>query len=121
MAQGDRLARCLALRTAVARAPPIDLLLSGKLSLDMTISEIARQLGRRGGLTRAKRLSHQRLTDIARMGANARRESRQLARAIRQNFAYVSALHRLRPPTEIRPESASSGPLPGIYDHKSQD
>jgi hypothetical protein len=55
------------------------------------------------------------------MGARARAESLHLAKAIRSNFDYVSALHRLHPPPEVRPESAFSGTLPGIYDRENQD
>ena len=81
----------------------------------MTTAEIARRLGRRGGLSRARRLSSQRRAEIARMGAKARRDSLRLAEAIRNNFDYVSAVHQLHPPADVRSESVFSGPLPGIY------
>jgi hypothetical protein len=81
----------------------------------MTIAEIARTLGRRGGLSRARRLSSQRRAEIARMGARARRDSLRLAAAIRNNFDYVRAVHYLHPPAVVRSESVFSGPLPGIY------
>lgn len=82
----------------------------------MTISEIARTLGRRGGLSRARRLSSRRRAEIARMGARARGESLRLAEAIRNNFDYVAAIHQLRPPRDVRSESVFSGPLPGIHE-----
>ena len=82
----------------------------------MTISEIARTLGRRGGLSRARRLSSRRRAEIARMGARARAESLRLAEAIRNNFDYVGAIHQLHTPKAVRSESTLSKPLPGIYD-----
>jgi hypothetical protein len=87
----------------------------------MTIADIARTLGRRGGLSRARRLSSQRRAEIARMGARARRDSLRLAEAIRNNFDYVSAVHHLHPPAGIRSESVFSGPLPGIYGDEEAD
>jgi hypothetical protein len=87
----------------------------------MRISEIAARLGRRGGLSRAKRLSKQRLREIARMGATARAESLRLAEAIRNNFDHVSAMQQLRRPPEVRTESTVSGPLPGVYGSTIED
>jgi len=55
------------------------------------------------------------------MGAKARGESIRLAKAIRNNFDYVSAIHRLHPPKQVRSESMFSGTLPGIYDGENQD
>jgi len=87
----------------------------------MTISQIASTLGRRGGLSRGQRLSKQRLTEIARMGARARAESLRLARAIRNNFDYGSAMQQLHPPQKVRAESIVSAPLPGIYASSNED
>jgi hypothetical protein len=81
----------------------------------MELAEIARALGRRGGLSRARRLSKQRLEDIARSGARARGESIRLARAIRANFDYLRAIHELNPPAVVRSESTCRRKLPGIY------
>jgi hypothetical protein len=81
----------------------------------MDFSGIARALGRRGGLSRARRLSGRRRADIARMGAAARSESFRLAEAIRTNFDYVSAIDRLRPPEQVRSEPTCNRRLPGIY------
>lgn len=81
----------------------------------MDTSELARTLGRRGGLRRAQRLSRQRRADIARMGAKARAESLRLAEAIRNNFDYVSVIERLDSPRPILSEPASRRALPGIY------
>jgi hypothetical protein len=87
----------------------------------MKISEMARALGRRGGLSRAQRLSNRRLAEIARMGARARGESLRLAGAIRNNFEYVRAIHRLHPPKQVRSESTCSGTLPGIHGTETED
>jgi hypothetical protein len=87
----------------------------------MTISEIASTLGRRGGLSRARRLSSRRRAEIARMGARARGESLRLAAAIRNNFDYVSAIQQLHPASDVRSQSVFSGPLPGIYECEDKD
>jgi hypothetical protein len=87
----------------------------------MSLSEMARTLGRRGGLHRAQRLSHRRRTDIARMGAKARVESLRLAEVIRNNFDYARALDRLNPPTPVRPEATCPRPLPGLHGAQIKD
>jgi hypothetical protein len=81
----------------------------------MQISEMARALGSRGGLSRARRLSSERLADIARAGATARGESLRLARAILANFDYANAIRELHPPRPVRSESRCGRKLPGIY------
>jgi hypothetical protein len=81
----------------------------------MQISEMARALGSLGGRSRARRLSSERLADIARTGARARGESLHLARAIQTNFDYVNAIRELHPPRPVRSETRCSGRLPGIY------
>jgi hypothetical protein len=81
----------------------------------MQISEMAKALGRRGGLSRARRLSSRRMADIARAGASARGESFRLARAIRTNCDYVRAIRELHPPKPIRSEARCGGRLPGLY------
>jgi len=81
----------------------------------MQISEMARALGRRGGLSRARRLSSERRADIARAGASARGESLRLTRAILTNFDYVDAIRELHPPIPVRSETRCRGRLPGIY------
>ena len=81
----------------------------------MRISEMARALGSRGGLSRARRLSSERRADIAREGASARGESLRLARAILTNFDYVQAIRQLHPTRPVSSESTCRGKLPGIY------
>jgi hypothetical protein len=82
---------------------------------------MAALLGRRGGLSRARRLSKRRLAEIARMGAMARAESLRLAESIGNNFDYVRAMDRLKPSTQVRPTSMCTGPLPGLYGPKTKN
>lgn len=80
-------------------------------------SSIAKELGRRGGLKRAKNLSKERKKEIAQMGAKARAESIEIARRILVNFAYADAVRKLAPkPPKIISSSVIDGPLPSIYD-----
>ena len=81
----------------------------------MTRSEIARILGRLGGLKRARRLSRTRRSEIALLGSQARAESLRLERAIRSNFDYVAAIRLLHPPHKVSSESTPTRKLPGIY------
>ena len=82
----------------------------------MNTSEIARMLGRRGGLKRAQRLSKARRVEIARLGAQARADSFSLEQAMRNNFDYVAAMRQLHPPATVSSESKAARKLPGIYD-----
>jgi hypothetical protein len=81
----------------------------------MTKSQAAKALGRLGGLARRKKLSTKRRQEIARQGAEARKESFRLARTIVQNFNYVVAIRELWPPGPVISTSTCTGPLPGIY------
>jgi hypothetical protein len=87
----------------------------------MSLSEMARTLGRRGGLRRAQRLSKRRRAEIARIGASARAESLRLAEVIRNNFDYVRAIERLNPPRPVRSETTCRGALPGIHGGQTKD
>ena len=82
----------------------------------MNASEMAKALGRRGGLSRGKRLSATDKKRIASLGGKARLQSLQAARRIVDNFRYVAVLDDLRPrPTTVRRLRAFAGPLPGVY------
>lgn len=82
----------------------------------MNASEMAKALGRRGGLSRGKRLSATDRKRIASLGGKARFRSLQAARRIVDNFRYVAVLDDLRRrPTTVRRLRAFAGPLPGIY------
>jgi hypothetical protein len=87
----------------------------------MSLSEMARTLGRRGGLRRAQRLSKRRRAEIARIGASARAESLRLAEVIRNNFDYVRAIERLNPPRPVRSGTTCRGALPGIHGGQTKD
>ena len=102
--------RCSSVRTR------IEICLALSYSADMNTSEIARLLGRRGGLKRAQRLSNARRVETAQLGSQARTDSFRLGRAIRNNFDYVAAMHQLNPPARVNSESKSARKLPGIYD-----
>ncbi len=62
----------------------------------MDLSEFARQLGRRGGLARAKALTPARRRQIARSAALSRHLSRHADRRIADNFAYLDAVRELK-------------------------
>jgi len=79
-------------------------------------SNIAKELGRRGGLKRAKTLSAARKKEIAQMGAKARAESLLIAERIRSNFAHLAFIHALNPPPKVQSVSTCDEKLPGIYD-----
>ena len=82
----------------------------------MNASAMAKALGRRGGLSRGKRLSATDKKRIASLGGKARFQSLQAARRIADNFRYVAVLGDLRRlPTTVRRLRTFAGPLPGIY------
>jgi hypothetical protein len=81
----------------------------------MNSREIARALGRRGGRTRAKRLSASERERIASLGGRARATSLLAARRIAANLRYAALLRGLRSPTHVTRLRAFEGPLPGIY------
>jgi len=60
------------------------------------MQQLARELGRRGGLARARNLTRRRREEIASLGGRARALSRVAARRIRDNFNYLDAVERLR-------------------------
>lgn len=91
-------------------------MLSAKYNRNVNTSGIARLLGRRGGLARARRLSPDARRGIASAGGRARRESLEAARRIADNFSYAAAVDVLRggvPP--VHRSSRTSGRLPGLY------
>lgn len=67
----------------------------------MELRSIARALGRRGGLARARKLSAERRKEIASQGGRSKALSRHASRRIRENFEYlrrVDALRKAAPP-----------------------
>jgi hypothetical protein len=84
----------------------------------MDASDIARVLGRRGGLARSRRLSSGAKARIASQGGHARRESIQAARRIINNLRYAAAVRQLRPGTlDVISRSTASGRLPAVDRH----
>ena len=81
----------------------------------MDLSALARALGRRGGLSRARRLTPADRSRIASMGGHARRESLLAARRIANNFRYVAVAHELRPAPPVTRLRTCRTRLPGIY------
>jgi len=84
----------------------------------MTLHNMARSLGRRGGRARAAQLSAPERSRIARLGASARDFSLTAARRIAENLAYAETTAILRgAPTHIARVRTCRGPIPGIYRH----
>ena len=81
--------------------------------MDPTV--LARVLGRRGGLARARRLTPAERARIGSLGGHARRESLQAARRIAANFQYLAAVHELRPVPEVKRLRNCAARLPGLY------
>lgn len=77
---------------------------------------MAKELGRRGGLKRAKNLSKERKKEIAQMGARARVESILIAERIRSNFSHLAFIQALNPSPRVESVSTCDEKLPGIYE-----
>ncbi|HEY3226938.1 MAG TPA: hypothetical protein VGK61_08105 [Planctomycetota bacterium] len=60
-----------------------------------SLHRVARELGRRGGLARAARLTPERRRQIASQGGRAKALSRVAADRIRDNFRYLEAVDAL--------------------------
>ncbi len=82
----------------------------------MNVSDAARVLGRKGGRSRARRLSVADKKRIASLGGHARRQSLQAARRIADNLRYAAAIGELgTQPITVTRQRDCAGPLPGIY------
>lgn len=84
----------------------------------MTPSQIAKTLGRRGGLARAARLPPEERRRIAALGGEARRVSMEAAKRVAVNLRYAAAVRRLRPHPRVERLSAFEGRLPGLSSTK---
>ena len=62
----------------------------------MDATEIARVLGRRGGLARGRALSRERRREIAAKGGRARALSHHAERRVQENFRALGAIEALR-------------------------
>jgi hypothetical protein len=93
----------------------VAIVLGAKYNQSMDPSALARALGRRGGLSRARRLTPAHKARIASLGGHARRESLQAARRIADNFHYLAAVLELRPAPPVKRLRECRARLPGIY------
>ena len=97
-------------------ARPLRMCLAPSYTCGVDTSRMAKALGRRGGLARARRLSKARRAEIASLGGEARARSLEAARRIAENFRYAAAVRELGGGAPIvERESTFSGRLPGIY------
>jgi hypothetical protein len=77
---------------------------------------MAKAMGRRGGLARAKRLSAERRRHIASLGGRARHRSLLVERRILDNLRYLAAVLELQGGSrKVLRTSTHSGRLPGLY------
>jgi len=98
----------------------VEVLLGAKHNEPMDARDIARQLGRRGGQMRARRLSAERKREIASLGGASRARSIRAARRIADNFRYAAAAAALRgTPPGVKRVKTVTGRLPGIYPERS--
>lgn len=82
----------------------------------MNTTEMAKALGRRGGLSRAKRLPAEERKRIASLGGEARRRSREAMREIAINSMYAAMMTELQGgPVKVTRVKNFTGRLPGIY------
>ncbi len=82
----------------------------------MNKSAMARFLGRRGGVSRAARLSADGKRRIAALGGTARAESFAIARRVEANLRYAATIAELQPGSVVVVrESRPKDRLPGIY------
>lgn len=81
-----------------------------------SVTSIAKALGKRGGLARAKRLSADRKKTIASQGGKSRAQSLLAAKRLRANFEFLATVKILAgKSTAIKSVSNYKGPLPGHY------
>lgn len=95
-------------------------MLSARYNDAVRALEMARRLGKRGGIARARRLSAERRREIASLGGKARRHSLLAAKRIAANFRYLTAVSALQGgPPEVTRMKTFCGRLPGIYPDRS--
>lgn len=81
----------------------------------MNISQIAKTLGRKGGLARAKKLSAEQRKKIAARGGYVKSISAKAERRILDNLLWLDTLRELRKAPPVKSVSRISYKLPGIY------
>lgn len=87
----------------------------------MNAKQIAKALGRRGGLARSKKLSAEQRKAIASRGGHGKALNAKAAQRIVDNFIYLDVLRELRKVPQVKSVSRTSEPLPGIYAKKRSD
>jgi hypothetical protein len=80
----------------------------------MNRSALARELGRLGGLTRARRLTALERSRIAAVGGEAKHASRLAEQRIVENMGYVRAMLELRPEPPVKRRRTCAHPLPDL-------
>lgn len=83
----------------------------------MNARQIAKALGRKGGLARAKKLSAEQRRKIASKGGMVKALSAKANDRIESNFRFAESLKILRPPPKVKSVSQIKGPLPTLYDN----
>ncbi len=83
------------------------------------LSELARTLGRRGGLARAARLPSEERRRIAAAGGRARRLSIEAAKRITDNLSYAVAVRAMREQPPVERLSRFEDRLPQVDSLKS--
>ena len=90
-------------------------MLSAKYSLLMTLSDLAKKLGQKGGQMRAKRLLPSHRRKIASLGGRSRSLSLRVKKHIVHNFHYLQAVKGLSKSPKISRVSTLKTRLPGHY------
>lgn len=81
----------------------------------MNTRQLARALGRQGGLARAKNLSASQRKKIAAKGGRMKALSAKAAARIEANFKYLKVVEELQKTPRPKAVSRVDQPLPGIY------
>lgn len=82
----------------------------------MNRSSLARELGRLGGVMRARRLTSQQRSRIAALGGQAKHASRLAEQRIAENMSYLQAVLELRPAPSVKRRRTCAHPLPDVRD-----
>ncbi len=81
----------------------------------MSISDMARALGSKGGKARAMRLTPAEKRRTATLGGRARALSIHAVRRVAENFRYAEVVTALQPRPKVVRLRDFAGPLPGVH------
>lgn len=81
----------------------------------MNINQIAKALGRKGGLARAKKLSAEQRRKISTRGGQIKAISAKAEQRILDNLLWLETLRELRKVNPVKSVSRVRNKLPGIY------